>query len=62
MVDALGVAYRTASTPQRKSAVLLASGWLGTWHEKFQKLPGPWQKPIQKAWSKWQSIESGAER
>jgi hypothetical protein len=60
MVDALGVAYRVAVTPQRKSAVLLAGGWLNTWHKKFQNLPGPWQKPIQKAWGKWQAVEASS--
>ncbi len=54
MVDALGVAYRTAITPQRKSEVLLAGGWLDTWYQKFQAVPGPWQGPIQKAWAHWQ--------
>ncbi len=54
MVDAPGAADRTATTPQRKSEMLLAGGWLNAWHEKFQAIPGPWQRPIQKAWTHWQ--------
>jgi hypothetical protein len=60
MVDGLAVAYRVAVTPQRKAQVLLAGGWLNTWHQKFKTLPGPWQKPIEQAWKKWRSLEAAA--
>ncbi|MGC9261086.1 MAG: hypothetical protein ACP5I8_13555 [Phycisphaerae bacterium] len=62
MADALNVDYGFARTPQQKAAVVQAGDIIGNWYPKFENLPGPWQKQIQAALAKWQSMKASAVR